>query len=70
MNYGTHRKPKLGVRFIDFEWENILKLINAKVSCKCRNKLHLPVRTVVLVFSVQTVSVLDGFVAYEFLRCR
>ena len=29
-------------------------IINTKVSCKCRNKLHLPLRTVVLVFSVQS----------------
>ena len=42
------------------------ELINAKISCKCRNKLHLPLRTVLLVFSVQSegklASVLDGFV--------
>ena len=46
--------------------------MNAKISCKCRNKLHLPLRIVVLVFSVggQTVSVLAGFVAFEFLRSR
>ena len=30
------------------------ELINAKVGCKCRNKIHLPVRTVVLVLSVQS----------------
>ena len=32
------------------------ELINAKISCKCRNKLHLPLRTVVLVFSVQLIG--------------
>ena len=49
-------------------------LVNAKVSCECRKKLHLPLPTVVLVFSVHSegklLSVLDGFVAFEFLRCR
>ena len=46
---------------------------NAKISCKCRNKLHLPLRTVVLVFSLQSegkLSVLDEFAAFKFLRCR
>ena len=50
------------------------ELINAKISCKCRNKVRLPLHTVVLVFSVKSegkfVSVLDGFVAFELLRCR
>ena len=50
------------------------ELINAKISCKCRKKVRLPLHTVVLVFSVQSegklVSVLDEFVAFEFLRCR
>ena len=50
-----HRQPKLVTRFIEFLYGKIyFELINAKVSCKCRNKLHLPLRTVVLVFSVQS----------------
>ena len=49
-----HSQPKLGIRFIDFVRENLnFELINAKISCKCRHKLHLPLRTVVLVISVQ-----------------
>ena len=40
-----HRQPKLGIRCIAFIWKNNFKLINAKISCKCRNKLHLPLRT-------------------------
>ena len=28
--------------------------MNAKISCKCRNELHLALRTVVHVFSVQS----------------
>ena len=56
-----HRQPKLGTQFIEFVWENSFELINAKISCKCRNKLHLPLRTVVLVFSVQSEGKLCPF---------
>ena len=37
------------------------QLINAKITCKCRNKFHLPLRTVVLVFSVQSEGKLCPF---------
>ena len=54
INTFDHRQPKLGIPFIDFVWEVNFELINAKVSCKCRNKAHLPLRTVVVIFSVQS----------------
>ena len=54
INTFDHRQPKLAVPFVDFVWEINFELKNAKVSCKCRNKVHLPLRTVVLIFSVQS----------------
>ena len=56
-----HRQPKLGIRFIEFVWKINFELINVKISCKCRNKLRLPLRTVVLVFSVQSEGKLCPF---------
>ena len=43
-------------------------MLNAKVSCKCRNKVHLPIRTVVLIFSVQSERKLSPLEAGLWLR--
>ena len=50
----TQREHKFGIGFIDFYGKIKFEPINAKVSCKCRNKLHLALRMVVLIFSVQS----------------
>ena len=71
----AHRQPKLGILFIAFVWGKLTELVNAKISCKCKNKLHLPLRKVVFVFSVQSegkfVSVLDGLSNfYDVISCH
>ena len=42
-------------------WKIKFELVNDKISCKCRSKLHLPLRTVILVFSVQSEGKLCPF---------
>ena len=56
---GFQTSPPTGRPSLVYDLETLygevdFKLANAKVSFKCRNKFHLPLRTVVLVFSVQS----------------
>ena len=56
---GFQNSPPTGRPSLVYDLETLygevnFQLTNAKVSFKCRNKFHLPLRTVVLVFSVQS----------------